>query len=86
VSTDLGSPACERQPDGPVARLLIAAIEAYRLLLSPWLGGHCRFFPSCSSYGEQAIRRHGAGRGSRLALARLLRCHPFHRGGADPVP
>ncbi|HKZ33153.1 MAG TPA: membrane protein insertion efficiency factor YidD [Vicinamibacteria bacterium] len=56
------------------------------MLLSPLLGGHCRFWPSCSAYAEEAIRRHGARRGAALALARLLRCQPFHRGGIDPVP
>lgn len=70
----------------PAARLLLALIEAYRLTLSPILGGHCRYSPSCSLYGAEAIRRHGALRGGRLTAARLLRCHPFHRGGFDPVP
>jgi putative membrane protein insertion efficiency factor len=61
-------------------------IEAYRVALSPLLGGFCRYQPSCSAYAQEAIRRHGAGCGARLALRRLLRCHPFHRGGFDPVP
>jgi putative membrane protein insertion efficiency factor len=65
---------------------MLVLIEGYRVLLSPLLGGHCRFWPSCSAYAEEAIRRHGAWRGARLALARLLRCQPFHRGGIDPVP
>ena len=68
------------------ARLLLGLVEAYRVALSPLLGGHCRFWPSCSAYAEEAIRRHGAGRGAALALRRLLRCHPFHAGGIDPVP
>jgi putative membrane protein insertion efficiency factor len=54
--------------------------------LSPLVGGHCRFWPSCSAYAEEAIRKHGARRGARLALGRLLRCQPFVRGGIDPVP
>jgi putative membrane protein insertion efficiency factor len=66
--------------------VLLLGIEAYRLLLSPLLGGHCRFWPSCSAYAEEALRRHGAGRGTLLAVRRVLRCHPFHRGGVDLVP
>jgi len=65
---------------------MLLAVEAYRVTLSPLLGGHCRFVPSCSLYAEEAIRRHGAARGARLALGRLLRCHPFRTGGYDPVP
>ena len=71
---------------GLVARLLLFGIEAYRLLLSPLLGGFCRFEPSCSRYGAEAILRHGAWRGSVLTARRILRCHPFHPGGLDPVP
>lgn len=66
--------------------LIIQLIRAYRLLLSPWLGSHCRFYPSCSNYAMTAVERHGALRGSYLGLARLLRCHPWHPGGVDPVP
>ena len=66
--------------------LLIQLIRGYRLLLSPWLGNHCRFHPSCSCYAITAIERHGALRGSALGIARLLRCHPWHPGGLDPVP
>jgi putative membrane protein insertion efficiency factor len=50
------------------------------------IGGFCRFEPSCSRYAEEAVRRHGAGRGAALALRRLARCHPFRPGGLDPVP
>lgn len=65
------------------ARLLL---RAYRLLLSPVLGGNCRFVPSCSVYAEQAIERHGCWRGLRLGAQRLLRCHPWGGpGGYDPV-
>jgi putative membrane protein insertion efficiency factor len=71
---------------GPVARLLTAPIVAYRRYLSPALPARCRFYPSCSAYAEEAITRHGALRGSVLAIRRLLRCHPFHPGGFDPVP
>lgn len=67
-------------------RLLIALVRAYRLLLSPLLGRHCRFYPSCSCYAVQALEAHGAARGLGLATMRLLRCHPLHPGGFDPVP
>ncbi len=66
--------------------LFIAFIRLYRLLLSPFLGNHCRFYPSCSSYAETAIRSHGVLRGGWMALRRLARCHPWHEGGFDPVP
>jgi putative membrane protein insertion efficiency factor len=66
--------------------LLIILIRAYRWLLSPLLGPACRFEPTCSIYAEEACRRHGAARGSWLAMKRLGRCHPFCRGGIDPVP
>ena len=68
------------------ARVLLFAIEAYRLTLSPLFSGACRFEPSCSRYASQAIERYGARRGTTLALRRLLRCHPFGRSGYDPVP
>jgi putative membrane protein insertion efficiency factor len=70
----------------PLARLLTAAIVAYRRYLSPALPARCRFYPSCSAYALEAVARHGAVRGSGLAIWRLLRCHPFHPGGYDPVP
>jgi len=66
--------------------LIIQLIRGYRLLLSPWLGNHCRFYPTCSSYAITAVERHGALRGSAMSVARLLRCHPWHPGGVDPVP
>jgi putative membrane protein insertion efficiency factor len=66
--------------------VLIPLIRVYRWLLSPLLGPSCRFEPTCSVYAEEAIRRHGALRGSWLAIRRLGRCHPFCRGGIDPVP
>lgn len=67
-------------------RILIGLIEAYRYLLSPWLGRACRYSPTCSEYARDAIDRHGAARGSWLALRRISRCHPWHEGGFDPVP
>jgi putative membrane protein insertion efficiency factor len=68
------------------AKFLIALIRGYQLTLSPFLGGACRFEPSCSAYAREAIECHGAGRGSWLALRRLSRCHPFGGAGLDPVP
>jgi len=66
--------------------LLIAPIRFYRYFLSPWVGHQCRFTPSCSAYAITAIERHGAGKGLWLTLKRLGRCHPWARGGLDPVP
>ncbi|MBV8208863.1 MAG: membrane protein insertion efficiency factor YidD [Burkholderiaceae bacterium] len=65
---------------------LLALIRSYQYLLSPWLGNQCRYWPTCSEYAGQAIHRHGAARGSWLAARRVLRCHPWHAGGVDPVP
>ena len=65
---------------------LIGLVRAYRLLLSPWLGSHCRFEPSCSRYALGVLERHGAAVGSVLTVHRLLRCHPWCAGGHDPVP
>jgi putative membrane protein insertion efficiency factor len=67
-------------------RLLLALIRLYQYALSPMLGSRCRFFPSCSAYAAEAIQRHGVCKGSRLMTSRLLRCHPWHAGGFDPVP
>jgi putative membrane protein insertion efficiency factor len=58
----------------------------YIVFLSPFFGGACKFYPSCSNYAREAIERHGARRGTLLALKRLLRCHPFTPGGIDFVP
>lgn len=66
--------------------LLIMMIRVYQYAISPWLGSHCRFHPSCSSYAEEAVQRFGVVRGGWLALRRLSRCHPFRKGGLDPVP
>lgn len=65
---------------------LILLLRAYRYAVSPFLGNHCRFHPSCSEYAETAIRHHGLLRGGWLSIRRLSRCHPWHEGGVDPVP
>lgn len=70
----------------PARAMLIGLIHLYRLTLSGWLGGQCRFYPSCSHYGEDAIRLHGALRGSAMAAWRIARCGPFTAGGVDHVP
>jgi len=66
--------------------MLMGGVKWYRLLFSPWLGATCRFEPSCSAYALEALERHGAGAGSYLTLARLVRCQPWCEGGCDPVP
>lgn len=66
--------------------LLILLIRGYRLFLSPYFGTQCRFYPTCSVYALEALEVHGAARGSWLTLRRLLKCHPLHAGGPDPVP
>jgi uncharacterized protein len=70
----------------PARWILLGAISLYRLTLSGWLGGQCRFSPTCSRYAEEAIRTHGALKGSFLMVRRVLRCNPFGRGGLDPIP
>jgi putative membrane protein insertion efficiency factor len=67
-------------------KILLLAIKSYQWVLSPLLGKHCRFTPTCSVYAWQAIERFGCVRGIGLAAHRILRCHPFHAGGYDPVP
>jgi putative membrane protein insertion efficiency factor len=61
-------------------------IRCYQVFISPLLGGHCRFHPSCSSYTYQAIKKHGLLKGVFLGGKRLLKCHPFHPGGVDLIP
>jgi len=66
-------------------RLFIALVRAYQVCIAPFLLPCCRFYPSCSEYAIDAVNRYGPMKGSYLALRRLLRCHPWHRGGYDPV-
>jgi putative membrane protein insertion efficiency factor len=66
--------------------LILGFIRLYQILISPWLGTHCRYEPTCSAYAMEAVRVHGVFRGGLLAVARIGRCHPFHAGGYDPVP
>jgi uncharacterized protein len=70
----------------PGGRVLAVPIIAYRRWISPALPARCRFYPSCSAYALEALAVHGAVRGTGLTIWRLLRCHPFHPGGYDPVP
>ncbi len=67
-------------------QLLLAVIRFYQKRISPLKKPCCRFYPSCSAYALEAIEKHGALRGSLLAIRRIFRCHPFSKGGFDPVP
>ncbi len=69
-----------------VAGLLILLMRGWQVLVSPTYGQTCRFYPSCSAYGLEAVRTHGPWRGGWLTARRLLRCHPWNPGGVDPVP
>ncbi len=69
-----------------LTRLLSAPIRIYRLFVSPVLPPHCRYWPTCSDYALQALRRHGPAKGGWLAVRRLARCHPWGGSGYDPVP
>ena len=71
---------------GPLSRVLLALIAGYRRFLSPLLPTACRFTPTCSVYAAEAVRLHGPWKGTRLAVARVLRCRPFGGRGEDPVP
>lgn len=67
-------------------KFLLLLLRGYKLCISPFLGQHCRFYPSCSDYAQQAIVEHGVAHGCLLAGRRLCKCHPWHTGGLDPVP
>jgi len=66
--------------------IALALVRTYKRALSPFLGNHCRYYPTCSSYTDEAIRKYGFLKGSFLGGKRVLRCHPFPAGGVDPVP
>ena len=68
------------------AWILLALIQLYKIFLSPFFGGACKYYPSCSNYAQEAVQKHGARRGAWLAAKRLGRCRPFVKGGFDPVP
>jgi uncharacterized protein len=70
----------------PLAWIVALPVRAYRLIFSPWVGHNCRYHPTCSAYALQALEKHGALRGSWLALRRILRCHPWGGSGVDEVP
>jgi uncharacterized protein len=73
-------------PGESLTRVVLALLDFYKRAISPWLPPACRFEPTCSIYAREAISRHGLAHGSLLTLKRLLRCHPLHAGGFDPVP
>ena len=68
-----------------LSQVALAALGAYKMIVSPWLPPACRFVPTCSEYARDAIEKYGLIQGSRKGLGRLMRCHPLHRGGVDPV-
>ena len=67
-------------------RVAVIVVRGYQYIISPMLGHHCRFYPTCSEYTCQAIERYGIAKGSWLGIKRISRCHPWHPGGVDPVP
>ncbi|MGD0102461.1 MAG: membrane protein insertion efficiency factor YidD [Rhodopila sp.] len=69
-----------------LAQVGIGAVRVYQWTVRPLIGSHCRFWPSCSEYAVEALRVHGAARGTVMAAKRILRCNPWHEGGVDPVP
>lgn len=80
------SPTLSSTAIGLAQRTALASIRTYQLVVSPWLGAHCRFAPTCSAYAAEAIRRHGLLVGVWYAMRRVARCHPLRAGGYDPVP
>jgi uncharacterized protein len=76
----------ERDDRTPIVRLALALIRGYKVFISPYFRGSCRFLPSCADYASEAVARHGVVRGGWLAARRLSRCHPLCAAGHDPVP
>ncbi len=69
-----------------IKQLLLLIIKFYQFFISPLTGRNCRYYPTCSAYAFEAVAKHGSLKGGALAVKRVLRCHPFHAGGYDPVP
>ncbi|NJO16287.1 MAG: membrane protein insertion efficiency factor YidD [Thioploca sp.] len=69
-----------------IKKIFLGLISGYRYAISPYLGNHCRFYPTCSAYTQEAIEQYGVLKGLWLGIKRILRCHPFNAGGYDPVP
>lgn len=86
MSEPAGAPLGAGRRPGLVARALAGAVRGYQLVVSPWFAPTCRYYPSCSAYGLEALRTHGAVRGLALTGWRILRCNPWSRGGVDHVP
>ena len=79
------SASARRDARGVAARIVLASIRAYQVVLRPVMPPACRFAPSCSEYAFEAVATHGAWRGGSMAIRRIARCHPWHAGGYDPV-
>jgi putative membrane protein insertion efficiency factor len=71
---------------GPVVKLTLLLLRGYQIVISPFLPHSCRFYPSCSEYACQAFKKFGFGKGMLLSCQRIMKCHPFHPGGLDPLP
>ncbi|MBF9015240.1 membrane protein insertion efficiency factor YidD [Oceanispirochaeta sp. M2] len=69
-----------------MSRILLFFVIIYKKVISPWLPRSCRFYPTCSSYAQEALLKHGPWKGLYLSVKRILKCHPRHPGGYDPVP
>ena len=86
TTTDLSMATVVRVASMAPRLVLVGAIRGYQLFVSPMLGPRCKYYPSCSTYGLQAVQTHGAAKGSALAAWRVLRCNPWSYGGVDDVP